>query len=456
MPIFQKATKRLSPSRTLVLGFLAIILAGSVLLFLPISSKSGELTNFFDCFFTACSAVCVTGLVIYDTFTHWSVFGQVIIALLIQIGGLGFVTIITFFNIAAGKKLGFRTLANAADGLTESSFEGGRKIFISIMKYSLIFELVGAIVLGFVFVPKFGAYGIWISAFTSVSAFCNAGFDLMGIVEPFSGLVSLQDNPLVIITISLLIIVGGLGFIVWENLINIRTEKKLSLHTRAVFVMVAVLVLSGTVFYLISEWSNPATMGNMGFGEKLLNAFFTSVTTRSAGFNTIPIGEMTDFSLLSTILLMFIGSAPASTGGGIKTTTLLVMVMTVVSYMKNRNDVVIFGHKIDKLTVYRTLVVTVLSMAAVGICFTGLYCTMPSPDGETPNALHCLFDTVATFSTAGLSTGVAVNSGMLGKALLMITMFAGRIGPVSLIMSLVLSSAKRKNVIVPDGQIIIG
>lgn len=455
MPKFKKTIKPLSPARTLVLGFLSIILIGSALLCLPFSAKSGEFTPFFDCLFTATSAICVTGLTVADTYAYWSGFGQGVIALLIQIGGLGFVTIITFFNIAAGKKLGYRTMASAADGLTESTFSGGRAIFISIIKYSMIIELIGAAILAIEFVPRFGGFGVWLSIFISISSFCNAGFDLMGIIEPYSGLTGFYDSPLVLMTMSLLIILGGLGFIVWENFINIRKVKKLSLHTRAVLIMTGVLTLGGMLFYLLSEWGNPATLGDMSVGEKLMNAFFCSITTRSAGFNTVPIDGMTDFSLLGTILLMFVGSAPASTGGGIKTTTLLVMVMTVVSFIKNRNDVVILGHKIDKLTVYRTLVVTVLSMAAVGICFAGLYCTMPQTEGGT-NALHCLFDSVAAFSTAGLSTGAAAEAGIAGKILLLITMFAGRVGPVSLIMSLAMNSNKRKNIIVPDGQIIIG
>ncbi len=452
MPILNKNTKRPSPARTLVIGFLTIILVGTVILCLPLCSRDGTATSFFDCLFTATSATCVTGLVVFDTYTHWNLFGQIIIALLIQVGGLGFVTIITFFNIAAGKKLGYRTMASAADGLTESSFEGGYRIFFSIMKYSLIFELCGALLLAAVFVPEYGAYGIWVSVFMSITAFCNAGFDLMGQEEQFSSLLHFNDDPIVLITIGLLIIVGGLGFIVWENFINIRKVKKLSLHTQAVLVMTAVLVGGGTVFYLIAEWNNPSTLGEMDFGGKLLNAFFSSVTTRTAGYNSIPIDGMTDFSQLGTILLMFVGAAPASTGGGIKVTTLLVLIMTVVSYIRNKNDVEIFKHKIDKLAVYRTMVITVLSMAAVGVCFTVLYCTTP----DTVGAVDCLFEAVSALATTGLSAGATAAASTAGRVVLIITMFIGRVGPVSLVMSLVMNSAKCKNIVVPDGQIIIG
>ncbi|MBQ8194799.1 MAG: hypothetical protein IJZ47_05470 [Oscillospiraceae bacterium] len=454
MPVINKTEKRFSPAQTLVVGFLLIIAVGTLLLCLPFAASTGNATPLFDCLYTATSATCVIGLTAVDTLSHWSVFGQIVIALLIQIGGLGFVTIITFFNIAAGKKLGYRTMANAADGLTESNFEGGRNIFISIMKYSLIFELCGALLLSVRFVPKYGAYGIWVSIFTSISAFCNAGFDLTS-TDGAGSLIGFNDEPLVLFTVALLAIVGGLGFVVWENFINIRKVKKLSLHTRVVLVMTAILLAGGTLFFLLSEWSNPATIGDMGFGQKLMNAFFCSTTARSVGFNSVPVSEMTDFSLLGTILLMFIGPAPASTGGGIKVTTIMVMVMTVVSYIQGKNDVEIFHHKIDKQIVYRTLVVTVLCMTAVSLCFTGLYCTMPDLS-DAPDALSCLFDAVAVFSTAGLTTGAAGFAGYAGKCLLLVTMFAGRVGPVSLIMSLTMNTTKRKNVVVPDGQIFIG
>ncbi len=446
--------KRFDPARTLVIGFLIIILAGTLLLCLPISSKSGQFTPLFDCLFTATSASCVTGLAVVDTYTHWSLFGQIIIALLIQVGGLGFVTIITFFNVAAGKKLGFRTLKNAAGDLSESSFEGGRSIFVSIIKYSAIFELIGAVILMFVFIPKYGAYGIWFSIFLSIAAFCNAGFDVSGIEGEFVSVIPYQDNWLVLITLALLVIVGGLGFIVWENFLNYRSVKKLSLHSRAVLTMTGILVVGGTLFYLFAEWNNPKTIGNMDFGEKLLNSFFSSVSARTAGFSSISTENMSEFTQLGTILLMFVGAAPGSTGGGIKVTTLMVLVVTVVSYIKNKNDVELFRHKIDKLTIYRTLVISVLSMFAVAVCFVALYFSMP--EETKTGAVQCLFDAVSAFSTTGLSAGATAAAGFAGRCLLVVTMFIGRVGPVSLVMSLVLNSKKRVNIVVPEGHILIG
>lgn len=442
----------MQPARTLCIGFLIIIFAGAFLLFLPFSTKGTGGTPFFDCLFTAVSATCVTGLITVDTFSNWTIFGQAVIMLLIQVGGLGFVTIITFFNVAAGKKLGFRTVANAADGLTESTFQGGRRIFISIMKYSMIIEGIGAVLLSIAFFPQHGGFGIWMGVFTSVTAFCNAGFDLCGIEGAFSSLTNHQDNPLILITVALLIMIGGLGFIVWENFLNLRKVKKLSLHTKCVLIMTAVLTAAGTLFYLFAEWNNPATLGRMDFGEKLLNAFFSSVTVRTAGYNSVPVDGMSDFTMLGSCLFMFVGACPASTGGGIKATTLLVLIMTVVSYLRGRNDVEIFGYKIDKLAVYRTLTVTLLSVMAVMLCFSVLYFTLP----DDVNGIECMFEAVSAFSTAGLSAGVTAASGISGKILLMLTMYTGRVGPVSVVLSMLMNTSNRKNIVLPEGQIIVG
>ena len=454
MPIFKKASKRFDPARTLVIGFLIIIAAGTLLLWLPISSKDMKFTPVFDCLFTATSASCVTGLAVYDTYLHWSLFGQIVIALLIQVGGLGFVTIITFFNVAAGKKLGYRTLKNAGGDFSESTIESGRSIFIRIIKYSFIFELSGAALMAIDLVPRFGGYGVWMSVFMSVSAFCNAGFDLLGMMGEGSSVISAQNHPIILITLALLIIVGGLGFIVWENFLNFKQNRKLSLHTKTVLFMTAVLIIGGTAFYMISESGNPATLKDMPFGEKLMNAFFASVSTRTAGFDNLGMGEMSEFSQMGTIFLMFIGAAPGSTGGGIKVTTVMVMIVTVVSYIRNKNDVELFRHKLDKLTIYRTLVISVLSMFAVALCFVFLYFSMP--EGTEAGAVQCLFDAVSAFSTAGLSAGATALAGAAGRILLIITMFIGRVGPVSLVMSLVMKSSSRKNIVVPEGQILIG
>lgn len=454
MPVIKKK-KEMQPARMLVLGFLAIIAVGTLLLFLPFSSKSFEWTPLFDCLFTATSATCVTGLIIYDTYTHWSVFGQTVIMLLIQVGGLGFLTIITFFNIAIGKKLGYRTVKNAATDLTESTFESTRKLFFNIIKYSLIIEITGALILMIALVPKYGAQGVFMSFFLGVTAFCNAGFDLQGIDGEFSSLTGFADNPLVLLTISMLIILGGLGFVVWENFINIRTTKKLTLHTKVVLITTAMLLFGGMLLFFFAEQGNEETIANMTPANQLLNTFFQSVTMRTAGFNSFPIESMRGISKMAAIALMFVGVAPASTGGGIKITTLAVMVMTVVCYLRGKDDVELLGRRLKSNIVYRTLAVICLSVCVVLLCFSVLYFSF---DADEASGMDCLLEAVSAFSTTGVSAGITGMTNTAGKIALIVTMFIGRVGPSSLILSLIMNGSgdKRKNTIIPDGNIIVG
>ena len=444
MPVIKKA-KPMQPARTLCLGFLIIITVGALLLWLPFSSKSGS-TSFFDCLFTATSATCVTGLVVVDTYSNWTIFGQAVIALLIQVGGLGFVTIITFFNVAAGKKLGFRTLANVSDGLTESTFQGGRRIFISIIKYSMIFEGAGAVLLCLRFVPQYGGYGVWMGVFTSVTAFCNAGFDLCGISSPFASLTGYQSDPLVLVTVAMLITVGGLGFIVWENFLNIRKVRKLSLHTKAVLLTSAALTVGGTLFYLLAEWNG--ALGEMNFGGKLLNAFFSSVTARTAGFNSVPIDDLSDFSQLGTCILMFVGASPASTGGGIKTTTFFVLLSGIYSAATNHSERA-FHSAIPKDAFRKA---SVISMLAVFLVMTASY-LMLIFDPQL-SLRDVLFEMISAFSTSGLSTGITPQLSAQSRILSIIMMYIGRLGPLTVASLWYFTIGER--VRYPEGTIAIG
>lgn len=455
MPVLHKKTKEMLPARMIVIGFLLIIIAGTLLLTLPISSRNFEWTSPFDCLFTATSATCVTGLVVVDTYTHWSIFGQLVIMLLVQVGGLGFLTIVTFFNIAIGKKLGFRTVKTAATDLTESTFESTKKLFFNIIKYSLIIEGAGAIILMFVFVPKYGLFGVFMSCFLGVTAFCNAGFDLQGIEGEYASLTNYADNPVVLSTIAILIVLGGLGFVVWENFINIRTMKKLTLHTKTVFITTIFLILGGGLLLVCAEYNNPTTIGGMNFGEKIMNSVFTSISARTAGFNTIPMESLTEMSKLITTVLMFVGVAPASTGGGIKITTLVVMIVTVVSYLRGKEEVELLGRQLRKTIVYRTLAILCLSVCAVVACFCILYFTFGAKE---VSGIDCLFEAVSAFSTTGLSTGITSITNTAGRTILIITMFIGRVGPASLILSLIIkrSNEKHKNTVIPEGNIIVG
>lgn len=453
MPILKSKSKILTPTRTIVLSFLGIIIIGATLLCLPISSKSGEFTAFADSLFTATSATCVTGLVVHDTYTHWNMFGQIIILIMIQLGGLGLLTFASFFNFALGKKLGLRSMQLAKESANYDSISDIKQLVGMIMKISFSIELIGAFLLSFVFVPKYGVSGIFTSIFLSISAFCNAGFDVLGNEGEYISLTNYADNPIVMGTIMLLIISGGLGFVVWYDLFNYRKTKKLILHTKLVLITTASLIIIATLFLLILEWNNPDTMGGMDFHQKLSRALFQSVTFRTAGFNTIPIDKMHEGSKLAGSFVMFIGAAPGSTGGGIKITTFMVIIMTVFSVIRNKPDTVILKKKVEKDVVYKSLSIIMLSALAVIIttCFIGF-----ANPGEL-SSIDVIFESVSAFATVGLSSGVTAIINPISRFMIIITMFLGRVGPMSMAYSITASTANRnKNQVIPEGKIMVG
>ena len=447
-----KKNRWMRPERVMALGFLALILLGGVLLSLPCAAQNGRSIGLGNGLFTATSAVCVTGLVAVDTGTTFSLFGQITLLALIQIGGLGFMAFATLTMMLLGRKIGLRDRMLLRESMNTSGMSGLVRLTRWYLTAALVIEGGGAVLLAIRFVPLLGwGKGVYFSIFHAVSAFCNAGFDLFG---HFSSLTAFQNEPLVLLTISALIVLGGTGFAVLGEVTRQRFQwRELSLHSRLVLGMTGVLLLMGMTFFCLTEWYNPATLGGIsGAGNKLVNALMQSTTMRTAGFNSVDLASMRQSSKLMSIILMFIGASPGSTGGGIKTTTLLVLIMTVVSYMQSKNDVEIMKHKIDKLAVYRTLTVTLLSLTAVILCFSVLYFTLP----EDGRGVQCLFEAVSAFSTSGLSAGITEISGTPGRILLIITMFIGRVGPVSLVLSMLVNSAKRKNIVYPDGQIIVG
>ena len=321
--------KNTNPTRLIVGSFLAVILCGTLLLMLPVSNRDGQMLDMLDAMFTATSATCVTGLVVFDTYTQFSTFGQVVILLLIQVGGLGLVTLTTFFNIAVGRRLGFKSLRLASESINLSDASQARALLQFVMKVAFVFEAIGAALLALVFVPQFGADGIFISVFISISSFCNAGFDILGRVMPGGSVIPYQSNPYVLAVISLLIISGGLGFLVWQDLSAYHRTHHLRTHTKRVLWITGWLLLLGTAGILFMEYNNPLTLGPMNLFDKITNAAFQSVSARTAGYNSIPLGDMTNFTKIFMSLLMFIGAAPGGTGGGIKVTTLSVVLLAV-------------------------------------------------------------------------------------------------------------------------------
>lgn len=451
MPTFKKKTKPLSPARTLALGFLIIIAAGALLLFLPISSKSGTFTDIVTCIFTSASASCVIGMTIVDTFSHWSIFGQVIIMLLIQIGGLGFITLVTFFNVAIGKKIGFIKAVVASGDLTMTGLSATKSIFIRVVTLSLIIEVAGACLLMVKFVPAYGGYGVFMSFFTAISAFCNSGLDLSGISPDGSSMAEYIDDPYMLIVIMVLVVVGGLGFVVWEELLAYRKEKMLSLHSKVVLITTGSLFAGGALVYFILQFTMPDIFGGYTISERITTSLFASVSARSAGFTASPISTADSFSKMFTIILMFIGSAPGSTGGGFKVTTFAIITATAWSVIKGRENTRILNHIVSKQVVYKTL--TVLCLSLIFVISGTFVISIMNPDYDS---LDVLFEVVAAFSTTGISTGLAENSGTATRLIMPLIMFAGRVGPVSLMLSLTGRNIRDKSEILPQGEIMVG
>lgn len=449
MPVFRKKSKPIEYTTTLILGFLIIIAAGTLLLFLPFSSKSGMSTDILDCFITATSATCVTGITVYDTFTHWSLFGQIVIMLLIQVGGLGFITLITFFNLTTGKKLGIVKANTATSDFTLSGSSSPKKLFTRIVTLTLIFEVIGALLLMIRFVPSFGGYGVFMAFFTSVSAFCNAGFDVMGIEGEGVGFSNYIGDPLIVITLSVLVFIGGIGFVVWEDLIGFRKNKKLTFHSRIVLITSGILLIIGTVVYFILTFIESEIFAEYTIGERILGSFFGSVCTRSAGFGGIPMPTASSFAKLFTLVLMFVGAAPGSTGGGVKITTIAIIVAAVRSAIMGREEAQLYRHTINKQTVYKALTTVSLSFLFVFLGFFAVHLLNPSVNG-----VDALYETVACFSTTGISMGLYSETSRATQILLVFFMFAGKVGPASLMLRL--GKVDEKSTILPQGEIMAG
>lgn len=422
------------------------------MLCMPFSSADGQFSSFIDCLFTATSATCVTGITVFDTYHHFSYFGQGVILMLIQVGGLGFLTFVTFFNLMLGKKLGWSTAKNVAGDFTDNVLGNTKKLFYEIILYTFAIELLGAILLMTVFIPQFGGVGIFISIFMAISAFCNAGFDLLTITDGAVGVSNYTGNPLVMITLMVLITVGGLGFIVWENIRHYNTTKRLLLHTKVVLITTAVLIFGGALFFFLAEFNNPGTIGNMSVGEKINASLFISVSSRTAGFPCFDLHNLSPLSKIVTTTLMFIGAAPASTGGGIKVTTVAIIIATVISVLKGDEETHILKYSLKRDAVFKTLTVTVLSLSVIIISFSVI-----SLCGNDYSVQDTIFEVVSAFSTTGYTLGISADMNVMAKLIMILTMLTGRVGPVTLMLSLVVRGGKSsKNKIVPEGDILVG
>ncbi len=438
----------LDPSKVLVAGFAFIIVIGAFLLTLPIATQDGNGLRWLDALFTSTSATCVTGLVVVDTGTTFTLFGQIVILSLIQVGGLGFMTFATFFAVLLGKRISLKERLLLQEALNNMSFAGIVRLVKRIFIFTIVIELVGGVLLAIRFafdmpLPRAIYYGI----FHSISNFNNAGFDLMG---EFKSLTDYVDDPIVTLVVCLLITLGGIGFIVMNELYEYKRTRRLSLHTKVVLYTSAWLLVIGTVFIFLLEFNNPKTLQPLSMTGKFLGSLYQSVTPRTAGSNTLNIPDLTQTTLFIIIVLMFIGASPGSTGGGIKTTTFATLLGAVRSQIKGKEDVVFFKRRIMYDTIYKALTVMVSGLLIVLTVTILLTITEAGKD-----FLMILFEVTSAFATVGLSMGLTPELSPLGKVLIILTMFAGRVGPLTIAFAITLRrhSDPFKN---PKGKIMIG
>ncbi|MDO9535498.1 MAG: TrkH family potassium uptake protein [Bacillota bacterium] len=417
----------LSPARFLVGGFALVIILGTFLLSLPIATAAGGNT-LINALFTATSAVCVTGLIVVDTGTYYSVFGQVVIMFLILVGALGFMTSATLIFIVLGKRITLKDRLIIKEALNTDSIQGVVHLIITIIKISLLIIFLGSILLSIRFVPQMGwVRGIYFSLFHSISAFGNAGFDLFG---DFQSLTAFAGDYLVSGTIMSLFIIGGVGFIVLLDIYQKKRVLRYSLHTKIVLLLTAFLLLSGTLIIFLLEYNNPLTMGGLGYGEKLFRAFFTAATPRTAGFNLLATDALQSASLFFLLLLMFIGASPASTGGGIKTTTFALLAASVRALIMGSDEVVFWEKRIPLPLVLKAITIIIVSLSLIFFIIFAMTIT------EDKSFLSLVFEVFSAFGTVGLSTGITPDLSSSGKVLIIITMFAGRVGPLTMLYAL--------------------
>lgn len=443
--IRKKVLNQFSSARIILFGFIIMIFLGASILSLPVSSRSGEFTPFIDALFTATSASCVTGLIVYDTATHWSLFGKIIIIAMIQCGGLGVVTMITVFTQVAGKKIGLRDRATLQSALSAPQIGGIVKLTSFIFKGTIIIEMIGALLMFPSFMKDFGVTkGIYYSIFHSISAFCNAGFDLMGDVSKFSSLTKYQSDVMINISIMLLILIGGLGFLIWKDMINYKFDmKRYSTQTKMVLVMSVVLVIFPSVLFFFTEFSS------LEIKTRILSSVFQAVTPRTAGFNTIDYTKFSDNGIAMTIILMLIGGGSGSTAGGIKMSTVFILVATMCSVLKQDKEVAVFKKRIEPDIIKNAVAVFALDI------FLFIVGSMIISGIEGFSLKETMFECASAVATVGLTLGITPHLGTISKILLICMMYIGRVGGITLIFAAV-NPKNNGNARYPKEQVAVG
>lgn len=421
----EKQKKKMSHTGGLAVGFALLILFGTFLLTLPAATRTGRSTDVLDALFTATSATCVTGLVVADTYQNWSVFGQLVIIMMIQIGGIGFITIGVYIAVILKKKIGLKQREAIHESVNTIQVAGVVRLTKKIIQGTFLVEAIGAVLLSFHFIPEEGLVkGIYYSVFHSISAFCNAGFDLMGKTVPYSSFTAYEDNILINLVLMALVIIGGIGFVVWDDVFRNKWHfKKYLLHTKLVIWTTGVLIAGGTVLFLIFEWNN--LFADMTLKEKLLGALFSAVTPRTAGFNTVDTAALSHSSKLLTVILMFIGGSPGSTAGGIKTTTMMVMLLVAISTVKHTMGTNIFGRRLEEDTIKKASTVFIINLfLAVTACLIIL--------GVQDFSMEdVVFEVFSAIGTVGMSTGITRELNAVSKGVIILLMYCGRVGSLT-------------------------
>ena len=436
--------RKLTSFQIIIIGFSGVIIFGTFLLMLPFSSRSGLATPFFEALFTSTSAVCVTGLIIHDTATYWSVFGQIVILLLIQIGGMGVITVAASFAMISGRKISLMQRSTMQEAISAPKVGGIVRLTGFIVRVTLVMELLCAAVMAPVFCRDFGKKGLWMALFHSVSAFCNAGFDLLGVRTPFSSLTSYAANPVINFTIMFLIVVGGIGFLTWDDIRANRLHlHKYRMQSKVILCTTAVLLIVPAMYFYFFEFDDLTRK------ERLLSSLFQAVTPRTAGFNTVELTDLSEAGQFITIALMLIGGSPGSTAGGLKTTTIAVLFTTAISTFRRRENANIFGRRIDDDVVKNA---TTISLMYITLCCTGGLIISVS---EGLPMITCLFETASAVGTVGLSLWITPELKLLSRVVLILLMFFGRVGGLTLIFA-ALSGVQKKVSKLPKEKITVG
>ena len=446
-----KRSHKLRTEQYIVVAFLAVILLGAALLTLPIASRSGTSCGFLTALFTATSSACVTGLVLVDTYVQWTAFGQIVILALIQIGGLGFMSVISVFFFLLHRKIGFQQRLIMAQGFSLNNVDGVVHLVQTVLRWTIILEGSGALILTLRFWPE---YGLWQAlkwgVFHSVSAFCNAGFDIFGKLRPGSSLELFVHDPVVNLVIMTLIVLGGLGFYVWMDLLKRRQRRRLSVYTKLVLTFTAILIVGGGVSFAVLEWDNPETIGSFTTGEKILASLFQSVTCRTAGFASIPQGGLSEPSKAVSVLLMLIGGSSGSTAGGIKTVTMGVLILSVLNAARGRSRLTVFGRSISNEQIRQAMTVMILM---VSLAFGGAIVISAAGGFDFADSL---FETASALGTVGLTAGITPSLGVGSQILIIIFMFFGRVGILTFSIGFLIANQAEERFHYAETKVLIG